>query len=152
MRRLLAVALPLLAAPASALAADAFCTGLSTLVAAASQGFDYLPRGGRLLPGSIEERRGITRTGDGPPRAVFFAVMLRDPAAQHPNPVQSRFRALQTAIGQCLPEAEARPAADGQGGAVARWSTQQALIELRRDDGSGGLSSAEVEISIASRW
>ena len=160
MRRLVLL-LPLLPSPALGQGAgpsaahgrpDAFCNGLRQLVGAAASGFDYLPRDSRLLPGSIEERRGITRSGDGPPRAVFYAVMLREAAREGPNPAAARFRTLQAEITRCLPDAQAAPAAEGQGGAVARWSLPTAIVGLRRDDGAGFASSMEVEVSVAPRW
>jgi hypothetical protein len=98
---------------------DPLCAGLVNLVAAAPSGFDYVPRDTRQIAGSIEERRGITRTGDGPPRAVFYAVMMRDNSRERPNPVQARFRTLQAAIARCLPAAQAAPVAEGPRGALA---------------------------------
>ena len=154
MRRL--ALLPLLVAPlpadAQQHAPDAFCAGLRQLVAAAASGFDYLPANQRLLPGSIEERRGITRSEGGPPRAAFFATMLRDASAQRPNPAQARFHALQAAIPRCLPDAAAGPGGEGPHGGVASWTIQQAAIGLRYDPGDGYAASAEVEVSVASRW
>lgn len=157
MRPILApVLLTLLAAPlpaaAQAHANDAFCAGLRQLVAAAASGFDYLPANQRLLPGSIAERRGVTRSEGGPPRAAFFAVMLRDASAQRPNPAEARFRALQAAIPRCLPDVAAGPGGEGPRGAVASWTIQQAVIGLRYDAGDGFASTAEIEISVASRW
>lgn len=156
LRRLLTL-LVLLAAPLPALAQgqprqDPFCTALRQLVTAAASGFDYVPRGQRLIPGSVDERRGVTRTGDGPPRGVIYAVMLRDQSRQRPNPVVARFTALQGQITRCLPEAEAGPVVQGQGGLTTSWRTPQAIIGLRRDDGEGFASTAEVELSVAARW
>lgn len=160
MRRLVLL-LPLLPSPALGQGAgpsaahgrpDAFCNGLRQLVGAAGSGIADLPRDSRLLPGSIEERRGITRSGDGPPRAVFYAIMLREPARAGPSPVAARFRALRGVITHCLPDAQAAPAAEGQGGTTARWTLPTAIVGLRHDDGAGFASSAEVEVSVASRW
>lgn len=154
MRRSLLL-LPLLLAPLAARAEappSPFCAGLRRLVAAAASGFDYLPANQRLLPGSVEERRGITRTEGGPPRAVFYAVMLQDASRRHPNPVEARFHALAAEITRCLPDATASPAQVREGGAVAGWTTPQALVGLRRDDGQGFASTAEVTLSVASRW
>jgi hypothetical protein len=150
-RRLLPLAL-LPSLPAMAETAGPFCAALRELAVAAADGFESVPRGGHKLPGSVEERRGITRSGDGPPRAVFYAVMLRDGSRQHPNPADARFRALGAEIPRCLPEAEAVSAAERQGGADMSWRTSQAVIGLRLDRGDGYLSNAEVEVSIASRW
>jgi len=145
--------LPLLApAPAEAQAPGPCCAGLRQLVAAAGSGFDYLPTGQRLLPGSIEERRGTLEAQGGPPRAVFYAIMMRDASARRPNPVEAHFHALSAEIGRCMPEAEASPARPGQGGAVAAWTLPRAVVGLRRDDGQGFASSALVEVSVASRW
>ncbi|MBX9700255.1 MAG: hypothetical protein K2X74_12515 [Acetobacteraceae bacterium] len=131
---------------------DPFCTALRQVVNAAGSGFDYLPRNQRLLPGSVEERRGITRTGDGPPRAVVYAIMLRDNSGERPSPAAARFQALQAAISRCLPDAQASPPQAAPRGATAAWTLPMALIGLRRDEGEGFASSAEVEISVASRW
>lgn len=149
---LISILAPLQAAAQPARNADALCTGLHYLVAAAPSGFDYVPRDPRQIPGSIEERRGIVRTGDGPPRAVFYAVMLRDASRERPNPVQARFRSLQAAIARCLPDAQAAPVSEGAHGAMATWTLPQALIALRRDDGEGFASTAELELSVAARW
>jgi hypothetical protein len=130
----------------------AFCAALRRLAAAAASGFESIDRAPHLIPGSVEERRGVTAAADGPPRAVLHAVMLRDPSRQRPNPVVARFEALRAEITRCLPEAEAGPVAQGQGGAQARWTTPQAVIGLRRDDGEGFASDAELELSVASRW
>jgi hypothetical protein len=154
LRRLMLL-LPFLAplpAEASAEADAAFCTGLRRLVVAAAEGFVNIPGNTRLLPGSIEERRGVTRSPDGPPRAVVYAVMLRDNSRQHPNPADARYRALQGAIGHCLPDAEVLAASDRPTGATASWRTSSAVIGIRLDRGDAYLSNAEVEVSIASRW
>jgi hypothetical protein len=151
--RRLAVILPLLAPlPAGAQATDAFCAGLLQLVAGAAQGFAEMPRTGGVLHGSIEERRGVTSTDDGPPRAVYYAVMLRDDARRRPNPADGHFRRLQAEIARCLPQAQPSALTPGQGGARITWTTEQALVGLRLDDGGGDAGNAEVEVSVASRW
>jgi hypothetical protein len=132
--------------------AAAFCAALRRLAAAAASGFDSVDRAPHLVPGSVEERRGVTAAADGPPRAVLYAVMARAPSRQRPNPVAARFEALRAEVARCLPEAEAGPVTQGQGGAQARWTTPQAVIGLRRDDGEGFASDAELELSVASRW
>jgi hypothetical protein len=133
---------------------DAFCAALTQLAGAAGSGFDYLPRGQQLIPGSVNERRGIAArgSGGGPPRAAFFAVMMRDESRQRPNPVVPRFEQLRQQITRCLPDAVANPVTLGQGGAVTSWTLQMAIIGLRRDDGEGAASTAEVELSVQSRW
>lgn len=159
MRRLALLLLPLLA-PADAEAQsrnaqrgqDPFCAALTRLVGAAGASFDYLPRNQQLVPGSISERRGVARTGDGPPRAAIFAVMMRDESRQRPNPVIPRFEQIRQQVTRCLPDAVANPVTPGQGGAVTSWTMQMAVIGLRRDDGEGAASTAEVELSVASRW
>ena len=77
MRRLLLAAA--LLAPLSAQAQDAFCNGLRQIVQAAAQDFVELPSGTHYLRGSVNERRAVAPPFDGaPPRAVYYAVMLRD--------------------------------------------------------------------------
>jgi hypothetical protein len=154
MRRLaLLLPLPLLAPlPVAPQTHDAFCAGLLHLVQAAPSGFAYVDRGQRVVPGSVEERRGTLTAAFGPPRAAYHAMMLRAPAAQHPNPVEGRFHGLQAQIGHCLPGIAATPVTAGEGGAHIAWTTDQAVILLRREDGQGGASTAEVELSVAARW
>lgn len=155
MRRLALLLLPLLApleAEAQQRGPDAFCTALTRLVTAAGASFDYIPRNQQLIPGSISERRGVARTGDGPPRAAIFATMMRDESRQRPNPVVPRFEQLRQQVTRCLPDAVPGPVTPGQGGATTSWTLQRAVIGLRRDDGEGAASTAEIELSVASRW
>ncbi len=154
LRRFLRMLSPALLAslPAAAEASEAFCASLRQLAVAAAEGFVNVPPGRHLVPGSIEERRGVTRSGDGPPRAVLYVTMVRDNSRQHPNPAEGRFRAYATEIPACLPDAEAVSSADRSGGAERVWRTSRAVIGLRLDRGDGYLSNAEVELSIASRW
>lgn len=150
MRRLL-LTLPLLA-PLPALANDAFCQALERVVTAAQFSFDSLPRAAHLLPGSIEERRGIVRTPEGPSRNAVFALMLRVDGRQHAPQVTQRFAALQSQIAACLPDAQASRVERGQGSAEqTHWTTQYAVIGLRADDATTG-ATAEVELMVAARW
>lgn len=153
MRRLaLLLPLPLLAPlPVAPQPHDAFCAGLLHLVQAAPSGFAYVDRGQRVVPGSLDERRGVLAAAFGPPRAAYHAMMLRTPA-EHGSTTQARFHALQAQIGHCLPGIPATPVTAGEGGAHIAWTTDQAVILLRREDGQGGASTAEVEISVAARW
>lgn len=156
MRRLglmLALLGPLVAPlPAAAQAPDALCRGMRQVVEAAAESFDSLMPQAHFLPGSLEERRGVARDPGEPPRAVLYALMLRAPAAQRPSPAEARWRALHGEIGRCFPDATFSGDMAGQEGARAVWTLPRALIRLRRDDGMGGLSTAEVEIAILSRW
>jgi hypothetical protein len=157
-RRLALLLLPLLAPDAAEAqqrnqrGPDPFCAALTRIVGAAGSGFDYLPRDQRLIPGSLNERRGIARAANGPPRAAWFAVMMRDESRERPNPVIPRFDQLRQQVTRCLPEATAMPVTPGQGGAVTSWVLPMAVVGLRRDDGEGAASTAEVELSIQSRW
>jgi hypothetical protein len=152
LRRLIPLLAILLPSTLAAQPADRFCAGLRQLVAATQSSFEYLPQGVQLLPGSIAERRGITSSDGGPARAAIFAVMLRTPSRQRPNPVEARARALEAEISRCLPGAERREPLQQQNGAVLRWVTEWAVVSLRRDDGDGFASDAEVEVTVASRW
>ncbi|WP_270938269.1 hypothetical protein [Falsiroseomonas oryzae] len=147
------LALTLLAPPpAAAQAPDALCTALRRLAEAAANGFDYLPTGQRYVPGSVEERRGVLRPADGPARAVFYATMAMTNSAQRGHAFAQRAHALETDVGRCFPQAEASGMQPVQHGAFGTWTLPRAVIALRRDDGDGGLSSAEIELSVASRW
>ena len=150
MRRL--ALFPLLLAPISAEAQDAFCTGLRQIVQAAAQDFAELPLGTHYLHGSINERRGVVSTQGGPPRGVYYAVMLRDESSRAPAQADARFRALQGEIGRCLPQAQATPAAPTERGRLASWTLERAVVGLREEVAQGFATSAEVEVSIASRW
>jgi hypothetical protein len=144
---------PLLASlPTQAQATEAFCAGLRQLVEAAANGFDNLPIGEHHLPGSINERRGITQSPDGPPRAAYYATMMSSPSHRQPSAAELHFHELHGEIARCLPDAENGPVIPGQGGARMSWTTQQAMVHLRREDGDGFASNAEVEVTVASRW
>lgn len=150
MRRLLL--LVALFAPLPAAAQDAFCTGLQRLVEQARWGFSDLGLGGRVLHGSVQERRGVLESPDGPARGAFFAIMLNAPSRELAAVVAPRFQALHTEIARCLPTAEGGATQAGQGGAVAVWRTPYAVVRLRREDGDGFASTAEIEVVVASRW
>jgi hypothetical protein len=151
--RRLILLLPLLAlVPIQARATDAFCAGLRQLVEASADGFDYLPLGQRLLPGSLHERRGIAQSPDGPPRAAYYATMMSGPSSRKPSAADQRFRELHGTIARCMPDAESGPTIEAQGGARTSWTTPRAVVHLRREDGDGFASNAEVEVTVASRW
>jgi hypothetical protein len=133
-------------------AQDAFCTGLRQLVAAAPQGFDSVPRSPRALAGSVTERRGMLTLPDGLEHAAFFAIMLRDDSGQRPGPTPARFNSLHAAIARCLPDAAAAPVATTVDGANAAWTLPQVAVGLRLSNGGGGLATAEVEVTVASRY
>lgn len=152
MRPLLLALMLVLALPGAALADAAFCTALRQVVQAAQSRFDWMPRTGRNIPGSVEERHGTLQTPGGAPRGVFYAVMSRHDARQPPDPTHDRFRALQHEIGQCLADASFQGVTEGQGAAQATWNTQYAVVGLRRADGGPVVPDSIVELSIASRW
>jgi hypothetical protein len=141
-----------LALPGTASANDAFCIALRQVVQAAQSHFDWMPRTGRNIPGSIEERHGTLQTPGGAPRGVFYAVMSRHDPRQAPDPTAARFAALQREIGQCLTDASFQGLNQGQGTAQASWQTQYAVIGLRRADGGREIADSLVELSVASRW
>jgi hypothetical protein len=150
MRRL-SLLLPLLM-PLPAEANEAFCPALKRLVAAAQWGFNDIGEAPHLIPGSVAERRGVTRLPDGPPRGAIFAIMLRAEGREHAAQAGHRFDQLRGEIGQCLSDAQASPVAGGQGGQDAHWTTPYAFVRLRAEGGDGVASTAEVEITVASRW
>lgn len=144
---LVALLLPL---PAAAQAPDAFCLSLRRLAEGAANGFDYIPQGGHVIPGSVFERRGVFQDQDGPARAAYIALLAT--SRERPSPIEARFRHVQAEIARCLPDAQAAPLQQVQRGAIATWTTSQARIALRRDDGDGFASDAELELAVASRW
>ena len=152
MRPLLLALTLSLALPGAASASSAFCTALRQVVEAAQSRFDWMPRTGRNIPGSVEERHGTLQTPGGAPRGVFYAVMSRHDARQQPDPTQDRFRALQHEIGQCLTDAAFQGMTEGQGAALATWNTPYAVVGLRRADGGREVMDSIIELSIAARW
>ncbi len=152
MRPLLLALTLTLALPGAASANAAFCAALQQMVQAAQSRFDWMPRTGRNIPGSIEERHGTLQTPGGAPRGVYYVVMSRHDARQLPDPTHDRFRALQRDIGACLADASFQGLTEGQTTAQATWNTQYAVVGLRRTDGGAVVPDSLIEISIASRW
>ncbi len=150
MRRLALLAI--LLAPLPAAAQDAFCRGLQRLAAGAANGFMEIPAAGRVLHGSVQERRGMVESEDGPARGAYLALMLTAPSRERPNPAATRFQALHAGIARCLPGAEGGAVQRAERGQRAIWATPQARIVLRSDEGDGYASDAEVEIAVVSRW
>jgi hypothetical protein len=152
MRPLLLALSLTLALPGAASANAAFCTALRQVVQAAQSRFDWMPRAGHNIPGAVEERHGTLQTPGGAPRGVFYAVMSRHDARQHPDPTPDRFRALQHDIGQCLAGASFLGVTETPSGAQAAWTTPYAVVGLRRADGGAVVPDSILELSIASRW
>lgn len=148
-RKLLALTL-LASLPVEAVADRAFCAGLQGLVQAAQSDFDWLPRTGHNIPGSIEERRGMVQSQDGPTHGAYFAVMFRGRAT--PAQVHERVAAFEREIAGCLPGATALGTQQGQGAALTRWQLPYAIVGLRRNDGGGELPDATIELSVMRRW
>ena len=152
MRRLL-FAVALLAPLGTAQAQDAFCQGLRQIVQAAAQDFVELPLGNHYLHGSVNERRGVAPPGNGlPPRAVYYAVMLRDDSPRAFTLAEQRMRSLQTEINRCLPQAQASAVDSNDRGSFQTWTLERAVVGLRREDSHGFASSTEILVSITSRW
>jgi hypothetical protein len=121
-------------------------------VQAAAQDFVELPLGSRYLHGSINERRGVVSAQGGPPRGVYYAVMLREESPRAPALAESRFSALQGEINRCVTQAVASPISPTDRGQMATWTMERAVVGLRTEMASGFVASAEVEVSIAARW
>lgn len=152
MRRLL-LAAALLAPLGTAQAQDAFCQGLRQIVQAAAQDFVELPLGNHYLHGSVNERRGVAPPGNGlPPRAVYYAVMLRDDSPRAFTLAEQRMRSLQSEISRCLPQAQASAVDGNDRGSFQTWTLERAVVGLRREDSRGFASSTEIVVSITSRW
>lgn len=149
---LLAALALLLALPGAARADAAFCEALRRLVAGAQTGFQHLPAAGHNVPGSLEERRGVLSEQGGPSRAVYHAILLREPARGGPHRAPQRFEALTQEVARCLPDARSLGLAQGQQAVVAGWETPYARIALRRLDGGADVQQTEIELSVASRW
>lgn len=152
MRPLLLALTLIIAAPGAASADTAFCIALRQVVQAAQSSFDWMPRTGRDIPGSVEERRGTLQTPGGAPRGIFYAVMSRHDPRRQPDPTHERFRTVQHEIGRCLTDASFQGVTEGGGSAQATWQTQYAVIGLRRADGGREVADSLVELSVASRW
>lgn len=150
MRRKLLVLMLLASLPVEALADRAFCEGLQGLVQAARSDFDWLPRMTHNIPGSVEERRGMIQSQDGPTHGAYFAVMFRHDAA--PAQVRERAAGLEREIATCLPDATALGTQQGQGAALMRWQTPYAVVGLRRVDGGRELEQSLIELSVMRRW
>jgi hypothetical protein len=145
--------LTLLLAPLTAQAQDAFCNGLRQIVQAAAQDFAELPLGSHYLHGSVGERRAVAPpVQGGPPRAVYYAVMLRDNSPRAFTLAESHMRSLQAEINRCLPQAQASVVASNDRGSFQSWTMERAVVGLRREDSRGFASSTEIEVSITSRW
>lgn len=152
MRPLLLALTLTLALPGAASANDAFCIALRQLVQAAQSSFDWMPRTGRNVPGSVSERHGTLQTPGGAPRGVYYAVMFSHDPRQLPDPTAERFRTLQHAVGQCLADASFQGLNEGPGTAQSSWQTPYAVVGLRRADGGREVADSIVELSVASRW
>jgi hypothetical protein len=149
--RLIPLLLLLFAMPASAQSPASFCAALHTVVQQAASAFDNLPSAPHLIPGSVVERRGMLQAPNGPARAALFAIMLRT-QSRRPSPAEHRFEQLSAEIAQCLTEAPAAHISQVHNGVVATWTLPRAVVVLRRDDGDGFQSTAEIELTVASRW
>jgi hypothetical protein len=150
-RRLILTLVLLGAVPPEASAADAFCTALQRLTDSAASNFQHLSNSGRNMPGSVNEYRSTVQFA-GSVHAAMFAVMVRAPS-DPPSPLlQQRFTALQADIGRCLPDAQKGPVEQIQGGSRVIWTLPRAIVLLRRDNGMGHASTAEVHIAVGSRW
>lgn len=152
MRRLLLLGGLLLPLPTVAQAQDAFCNGLRRVVQSAADGFMEMPEGDRLIPGTTQQWRGTLEDADGPARGAVFMLLDLDPARRAAATVDVHFRRYAEEIGRCLPDAQASGVMPAQRGAIAMWQNGQARVRLRRDDGDGGASSAQLELAVASRW
>jgi hypothetical protein len=155
MRRLILAAVLLAPLPTLGLAQapDAFCTGLRRIVQAAAQDFVELPAGTHYLHGSVAERRAVAPPFQGgPPRAVYYAVMLRDESPRAFTLAEQHMRSLQTEINRCLPQAQVSGIASNDRGTLQTWTMERAVVGLRREDSRGFASSTEIEVSITSRW
>ncbi len=135
-----------------AAAQDAFCAGLQRLVRGAASGFLEIPAGGHVLRGSLHEQRGMVRSDEGPARGAYIALMMTGPSSGRPNPAATRFHALQAEITRCLPDAQPSAPQRVDRGQRAIWTTPQARVVLRSDEGDGFASTAEVDVAVVSRW
>jgi hypothetical protein len=147
----LLVAAAALALPSAARADDAFCNALRHVIETARWDMNSLANRPHNIPGSIQEHRGTAMFG-GEPHAVFTALMLSEPAAQARAHIAPRFAALHAQIAHCIPDAQGGQVEQLQGWSRAIWTLPRALVQLRRQDGEGFASTAEIEIAVATRW
>ena len=155
-----ALAIALLAAaalahPALAQPRDPMCLGRGRLVEQAPGGFGDLPLSLRLIPGSIQERRGFFTPADGTPRKpLYIALMFQDSTPQATANAQAKFRALHAEIARCITAVRPQDMSEPQNGAMAVWTLDQAQVALRGAAGNAGGDSATavVELTVMQRF
>ena len=145
--------LPLLAAPA--LAQGNLCQGLGRLVEQAQSSFVDLPSNLRLIPGSLQERRGFVTPTDGTPRRpAYIALMFQDSSPDATKLAMARFRQLQPQIARCMPAVKGQPMREPGNGAQVLWLLPLGQIALVGAAGNigGDNTTATVEIQVAFRF
>ncbi|MGG5818605.1 hypothetical protein [Falsiroseomonas sp. HW251] len=152
MRRLLLLGCLLLPLPAAAQSGDAFCAGLQRAIQLAANGFLEVPLNEHLIPGTIEQRRGVLEDQDGPARAALIVVVYADPTRRETAALESHFHGYAERVARCLPGAASNGPLPVARGVMSSWQTEQARIRLRRDAGDLYSDPAKVEITVASRW
>lgn len=133
--------------PFGAAAQGRLCDGLAQLVVAAADRFEPLPLGVRMVPGSIEERRGTTSGQNGPPRGEYIAIMARGPA----HAAREHFDRLHREVQACLPGRQAS-SGGAAGGSQLLWQLERALIRLLLESETGDAQRAMVVLTVTERW
>lgn len=145
--------LPLLAGPA--FAQSNLCQGLGRLVEQAQSSFVDLPASLRLIPGSIQERRGFITPTDGTPRRpMYVALMFQDNSADATKLAMAKFRQLQGQIARCMPGVQGQPLREPGNGAKVLWLLPLGQIALVGASGNigGDNNTATIEIQVAFRF
>ncbi len=155
MRRL-ALSLPLLLLFASsALAQSNLCQGLGRLIEQAQSSFVDLPANLRLIPGSIQERRGFITPTDGTPRRpMYVALMFQDSTPDATKLAMAKFRQVQGQIARCVPAVQGQPLREPGNGAKVLWLLPLGQIALVGAAGNigGDNATSTVEIQVAFRF
>lgn len=139
-------AIALLPAVAGAQSASPFCNGVAQLVVAAPDRFEPLPPGVRVIPGSIEERRGVNNSG-GDPRGAYIALVSRVPRAEG----HAAFERVQHEMQRCLPGWQAN-VVSGADGAIATWTLERAVIRVVQAIDDTDPQRAAVAVQVLERW
>jgi len=148
LRPILALAAIALPAAAGAQSASPFCNGIAQLVVAATDRFEPLPPGARMIPGSIEERRGTTPTGEsGPPRGAYIALLSRVPRDEG----RAAFERAQHEVQRCLPGWQAN-VVSGTAGFIATWTLERATIRVVQAIDDTDPQRAAVALQVLERW
>lgn len=140
----LALAAVMLPFAAGAQSGSPLCNGIAQLVVAATDRFEPLPAGARMIPGSLQERRLSTPMSEnGPPRGAYVALMARVPGAEG----HAAFERVMHEVQRCLPGWQANVA-----GPVATWTLERAVIRVVAAADDTDPQRAAIALQVIERW